>query len=99
MSKTKTTVQLVIESYHKLQETQSVFEAPFNAWSTFMESESKVHISGNQVCLGGDYKSVAEVRSAISWYALQFGGKVTWDVEREIKKLVEESELLNLYEE
>jgi hypothetical protein len=42
------------------------------------ELKGQMSISGNEICLGGDYVSIEDARYALEFYVRQLGGSVKW---------------------
>lgn len=53
-------------------------EVPYHVWTCFGKDSKSILLAGDEASLGGDYKSLEELRSAIEWYVNQLGGKVKW---------------------
>jgi hypothetical protein len=71
-----------IKAFEKVQKLQKSNDlVPYHVWTSF-EGEylqnNGIQIMGDQVCLGGDYKSVEEIQESLKWLVEQFGGKVDW---------------------
>ena len=72
-----------IEKYNKIQDLNKT-EVPWKVWTCF-ESNDKIllnhglEIAGSQICLGGDFKELDQVRESLEWLVDQLGGKISWD--------------------
>ena len=72
-----------INAYKEIQRIdERIDEIPYDVWTTFEGEYLKdngISIMGDQVCLGGDYKSLNAVKNTLQWLTEQFGGKIEWE--------------------
>jgi hypothetical protein len=66
------TLKYTISSYEPI-------EVPYHVWRFFGTDAKVATTAGDQACLGCDYGSLEELRTAVDWYANQLGGKVKWE--------------------
>ena len=77
----KTKVEKTVVELNKEVTTiqDNIPSMPWHVWTTFSyETEPIIEIQGDTVCLGGDYKTVEEVKYSLTWLIEQFGGIVKW---------------------
>lgn len=53
-------------------------EVPWHVWTCFGGSSKKITFAEEQASLGEDFKTLAQLQTAIEWYVKQLGGKVKW---------------------
>jgi hypothetical protein len=70
--------------YKQLQKYKPI-EVPYKVWVCFGQQSKLIHVAGDQASLGEDYVDLEQLREAISWYADQLGGKITWSKEKKEK--------------
>jgi len=75
-----------IDVFNKIQRAnESLPEVPYSVWSSFDSGEYSmlgrhgIEISGDTISIGGDAKSLPEIRASLEWLVDQLGGKVNWD--------------------
>lgn len=61
-----------------VKNTPDGLEVPWEVWTVFGEKAKTVLFGGKEISLGEDFKSLEQLRTAISWYVDQLGGKVKW---------------------
>lgn len=69
----------LIERYQEIQEIGTEVEIPFGVYRVFGGPMKVISTVGEHISLGEDYVSVGHARGAVSWFATQLGGKITWD--------------------
>lgn len=68
-----------MKKLHKRLEEYRPIEVPYHVWTVFGNESKFILVSGDTASLGEDYKTLAELRKAIEWYADQLGGKIKWE--------------------
>lgn len=69
----------IIKAIKEVQKTvDKVAKVPWDVWTAFWEEQPGFNITEDQVSFDGDYKSLGEMREAITWFVTQFGGEVKW---------------------
>lgn len=68
----------LIERYEAVKKIGTEIEVPWVVWTAFGEKAKLITITGTDICLGEDYKTLEQARAAIAWYVDQLGGSAKW---------------------
>lgn len=72
-----------IDKYKKIQKMGNTM-LPYHVW-TFFKTETvrpELEVTGKEITLGGDYKSLEEARAAIQWLTNELGGTIKWEKDK-----------------
>lgn len=57
----------------------SKLDVPWHVWRFIGNNSKQIDLAGDQACLGGDFGTLQELRTAVEWYVKQLGGQVKWE--------------------